>query len=318
MRQSIDQVSLLAWFAEHQRDLPWRRLSHPWPILLSEILLQQTQVSRGVVFWQRLFNRYPTIQSMADSTEDEVLFLWQGAGYYSRARRLYQLAQMVCSPPEHGGFDGKMPTSAALLVSLPGVGPYTAAAVASIAHGEAVACVDGNVRRVMARQTATEVPSDSSVQSWADSALWVQDPGNWNQAVMELGATVCTPKSPDCSRCPIQSSCAGREHPLRYPAPKLRRKKRVDLMCVLQLDSQGWPHLEQRGTSGILAGMWGPVIEEHLEVDSLEYLGEIKHVLSHRDLHVRVWRDTISIGVDPRTVPLSSLDLKILTLGGVN
>lgn len=271
-----------------------------------------------MVFWRRLFDRYPTVQSMADSTEEEVLFLWQGAGYYSRARRLYQLSKLVCSSSTHGGFDGQMPTSAASLESLPGVGPYTAAAVASIAHGEAVACVDGNVRRVMARQTATEVPSDSLVQSWADSALWVQDSGNWNQAMMELGATVCTPKSPDCNRCPIQSSCAGREHAVRFPAPKLRRKKRVDLMCVLQLDPEGLPHLEQRGTSGILAGMWGPVIEEHLEVDSLEYLGEIKHVLSHRDLHVRVWRGTIPIGVDPTTVPLSSLDLKILSIGGVN
>ena len=116
--QHIDQASLLAWFAEHQRDLPWRTLSDPWPILLSEILLQQTQVSRGVVFWQRLFDRYPTIQSMAESTEEEVLYLWQGAGYYSRARRLFQLSKVVCSPVENGGFDGVLPTAAAQLLSL--------------------------------------------------------------------------------------------------------------------------------------------------------------------------------------------------------
>ena len=150
--QHIDQASLLAWFAEHQRDLPWRALSDPWPILLSEILLQQTQVSRGVVFWQRLFDRYPTIQSMAESTEEEVLYLWQGAGYYSRARRLFQLSKVVCSPVDEGGFDGVLPTAAAQLESLPGIGPYTAAAVASIAHGESIASVDGNVKRVMARQ----------------------------------------------------------------------------------------------------------------------------------------------------------------------
>ena len=112
--QHIDQASLLAWFAEHQRDLPWRTLSDPWPILLSEILLQQTQVSRGVVFWQRLFDRYPTIQSMAESTEEEVLYLWQGAGYYSRARRLFQLSKVVCSPVENGGFGGVLYASGGL------------------------------------------------------------------------------------------------------------------------------------------------------------------------------------------------------------
>ena len=316
MPPSLNQDALLAWFAEHQRDLPWRQLKDPWPILLSEILLQQTQVSRGVVFWQRIFERYPTVQSMADSTEEEVLFLWQGAGYYSRARRLFRLAQVVCSPSSDGCHDGSLPTTARALEALPGVGPYTAAAVASIAHGEAVACVDGNVRRVMARQTAETSPSPASVQSWADAALWSPDAGNWNQAVMELGATICTPKSPKCTSCPIASSCEGRQEPARYPAPTLRRKKRLDLMCILRLDARGWPELVQRDATGILAGMWGPVMAESLDVDSLAYLGEVHHVLSHRDMHIRVWKGAVDSGVDPQSVPLSSLDVKILSLGG--
>ncbi|MFB1005420.1 MAG: hypothetical protein QMC59_02940 [Candidatus Poseidoniaceae archaeon] len=313
---AIDQASLLGWYAQHQRDLPWRHTQDSWPILLSEILLQQTQVSRGTVFWQRLYKRYPTVQSMADSTEEEVLFLWQGAGYYSRARRLFQLSKVVCAGVSAGGFGGRMPTTAKELETLPGVGPYTAAAVASIAHGEAVACVDGNVRRVMARQTAQAKPSDRSLQTWADASLWKVDAGNWNQAVMELGATVCTPRKPLCNRCAIRSSCTGIESPEMYPAPKVRPKKRVDLMCILLFDSNGFPHLEQRDTSGILAGMWGPAMAQELDVESLDYLGEVHHVLSHRDLHVRVWIGQIGKGVDPTTVPLSSLDHKVLALAG--
>lgn len=307
----------MAWFAEHQRNLPWRNTSDPWAILLSEILLQQTQVSRGIVFWQRLYSRYPTVEEMASSTEEEVLHLWQGAGYYSRARRLFQLSKRVCENSENGGFEGVLPTDSKTLQTLPGIGPYTAAAVASIAHGEAVACVDGNIRRVMARQTADENPSPNLVQDWADRSLWKADAGNWNQALMELGATLCTPKRPNCAQCPIQSSCLGMAEPIRYPAPKVRSKKRVDLMCILRLDTNGLPELVQRGSTGILEGMWGPEMGESLDVAALSYLGEVHHVLSHRDMHIRVWKGTVETGVDPKSVPLSSLDMKILRLGGV-
>lgn len=307
----------MAWFAEHQRNLPWRNTSDPWAILLSEILLQQTQVSRGIVFWQRLYSRYPTVEEMASSTEEVVLHLWQGAGYYSRARRLFQLSKRVCENSENGGFEGVLPTDSKTLQTLPGIGPYTAAAVASIAHGEAVACVDGNIRRVMARQTADENPSPNLVQDWADRSLWKADAGNWNQALMELGATLCMPKRPHCAQCPIQSSCLGMAEPIRYPAPKVRSKKRVDLMCILRLDTNGLPELVQRGSTGILEGMWGPEMGESLDVAALSYLGEVHHVLSHRDMHIRVWKGTVETGVDPKSVPLSSLDMKILRLGGV-
>ena len=317
MPRNMEQESLLAWFTQHQRDLPWRRLDDAWPILLSEILLQQTQVSRGVIFWQRLFERYPTVQSMAESTEEEVLFLWQGAGYYSRARRLFQLSKVVCAPSSAGGFDGDLPTSAEQLQTLPGVGPYTAAAVASIAHGEAIACVDGNVIRVMARQNGIKEPTGREVQRWADEVLWSDDPGNWNQAVMELGATICTPKSPRCDVCPVKQTCLGVEHADLYPAPKKRKKKRVDLQCVIYIDSKGRPELEMRDASGILAGMWGPKLVEHVNAEGLGYLGEVHHVLSHRDMHVKVWCGVAEKGVDPATVPLSSLDVKLLKLAGV-
>jgi A/G-specific adenine glycosylase len=170
----------------------------------------------------------------------------------------------------------------------------------------------------MARQTSNENPSPNLVQEWADQSLWKADAGNWNQALMELGATLCTPKRPDCATCPVQSSCQGMAEPTRYPAPQVRAKKRVDLMCILRVDAHGLPELVQRGSTGILVGMWGPVMGESLDVDSLTYLGEVHHVLSHRDMHIRVWKGKVETGVDPKSVPLSSLDVKILRLGGVD
>lgn len=313
-KQYLQQNALLSWYAASKRDLPWRHTKDPWSILLSEILLQQTQVSRGIGYWHRLTARFPTPQSMATAEVDEVLHLWQGAGYYSRARRLHALAQTVCLPSSEGGYDGQMPTTAEELRTLPGVGPYTAAAVASIAFGEPVACVDGNIRRVMARQTVQTNPSLKQVEAWAASNLYVEDAGDWNQAMMELGATTCTPRQPKCEVCSVASSCKGREEAHRYPEPKKIKRKRLDLTCALNIDSLGRPHLVQREMKGILAGMWGPPMGEQLDVEGLEYIGEVKHVLSHRDLFVKVWRGSCDVGTEPSSVAISSLDAKILSL----
>ncbi len=317
MGESVSQSSLLAWYAESKRDLPWRHTRDAWKILLSEILLQQTQVSRGIGYWLKLVERFPTPHSMAISDVEEVLHLWQGAGYYSRARRLHALAVEVCTPKAKGGFDGKLPRKSAELRTLPGVGPYTAAAVASIAHGESIACVDGNIRRVMARQNRLRNPQPLDVERWAQSILFKDDAGSWNQALMELGATVCTPKRPLCSICPVSSSCQGLENPLDYPQPKKTKKKRMNLQCALLLDSNGLPHLVQRDQSGILAGMWGPFMAEKIDTEGLHPLGQIKHSLSHRDIFVEVWTGSCQHGIEPSTVPLSSLDQKILALGGL-
>ena len=312
----LSQSHLLEWYSEKKRDLPWRHTNDSWKILLSEVLLQQTQVSRGIEYWLKLVERFPTPQSMADADVDEVLHLWQGAGYYSRARRLHALACQVCLPSEQGGYDGILPTSSTELLGLPGVGPYTAAAVASIAHGEPVACVDGNIRRVMARQNKSLNPTVKEVESWAQSTLFENDAGNWNQALMELGATVCTPKRPKCDQCPVSKTCSGKSDALLFPQPKKVKRTRLDLMCELRYDASGLPHLAKRGNDGILAGLWGPRMEEEIEVDALSFIGEIKHVLSHRDIFVQVWMGSCEKGIDPSTVALSSLDQKILALGG--
>tara|TARA_B110000305_G_C19397874_1_gene618459 strand:+ start:43 stop:1011 length:969 start_codon:yes stop_codon:yes gene_type:complete len=311
----LSQSTLLAWYAESKRDLPWRHTSDGWQILLSEILLQQTQVSRGIGYWLKLVERFPTPQSMAEAEVDEVLFLWQGAGYYSRARRLHALARQVCLPSSEGGYDGVLPTTSAHLLQLPGIGPYTAAAVASIAYGEPVACIDGNIRRVMARQAKSANPSVKEVEQWANRNLFHSDAGDWNQALMELGATVCTPKQPKCDGCPIAPSCSGQLDATAYPEPKKIKRKRLDLMCELRYDSSGLPFLVQRGEDGILAGLWGPHMAEELDVESLIFIGEVKHVLSHRDIFVQVWLGICRQGMDPSTVAVSALDRKILALG---
>ena len=284
----------------------------PWSILLSEILLQQTQMERGVEYHQRLFERFPTPSSMAESEVDEVLFLWQGAGYYSRARRLHALSQIVVTDHE-----GVLPSTYDELLALPGVGPYTAAAVASIAFNHPVACVDGNVRRVMARQTNKENPSVKDVQAFADLNLVREHPGDWNQAMMELGALICRPRNPMCDACPMHESCKGTLRANELPQPKKQKKKHVELQCIIKIDSQDRPELMQRPSSGLFAGLWGPQIDDELDTKGLEYLGSIRHVLSHRTMNIQVWKDISEQGIDPNKVALSTLDRRILSLAGV-
>ena len=314
-----DQHALLQWYDEHQRALPWRQTNDPWHILLSEILLQQTQVSRGLVYWQRMVETFPTIASMADAPVDAVLKAWEGAGYYSRARRLHALSQRVMLPKTEGGFDGRLPSTYDELLSLPGIGPYTAAAVASIAFGQPVACVDGNIRRVMARQTAQPEPTPKQVQAWADASLEVVRPGDWNQALMELGATVCTPKRVGCSRCPVASSCQGRSMPERYPLPKQQRTKAVILTAIVDHDGQGRPVLKQRPLSGLFGGLWGPVYEDGRREKGAAYIeaGVVNHQLSHRSMTVHVLVGTSAVGetgTEPSAVACSTLDEKVLTM----
>ena len=313
------QQALLTWYDDHQRELPWRLTSDPWAILLSEVLLQQTQVSRGLVYWQRMVDAFPTVGSMAQAPVDAVLKAWEGAGYYSRARRLHALSQRVMLPIGEGGFDGRLPSSYDELLSLPGIGPYTAAAVASIAFGQPVACVDGNIRRVMARQTAQPNPTPKDVQRWADTSLEVERPGDWNQALMELGATVCTPKRVGCKHCPVASSCEGRSTPERYPLPKQQRIKSVVMTAVVDHDAQGRPVLQQRPPSGLFGGLWGPVYEDGQMEDEGRYIkaGTVNHQLSHRAMtvHVFVGKSPVSTtGVERSAVASSTLDEKVLTL----
>ena len=309
----MDREALLSWYREIQRPLPWRLEPSPWSILLSEILLQQTQMERGIAYHAKLLKRFPTVQSMAKSSVDEVLHLWQGAGYYSRARRLHALALDVMEL--HGGV---LPNDYEGLLQLPGIGPYTAAAIASIAFKQPVACVDGNIRRVMARQTNQEEPSMKQVQPFADTHLVSESPGDWNQAMMELGALVCRPRNPSCEDCPIANSCKGSLRAHELPRPRKSKKKIVEYTCIVRIDSEGFPELHQRPNTGLFAGLWGPEMASDLETTNCEFLGTIRHHLSHREMVVSVWKSNGTNGTDPNVVALSTLDRRILELVGVS
>ncbi|MGB0490152.1 MAG: A/G-specific adenine glycosylase [Candidatus Poseidoniaceae archaeon] len=322
--------ALSRWYEAEARDLPWRATSEPWAILLSEVLLQQTQVARGVAYWRRLLDRFPTVASMAEAELDEVMHLWQGAGYYARGRRLHALAVEVCDP--RGPWQGVLPSPSTCddvvsgFQSLPGIGPYTAAAVASIAHDVPAAVVDGNVRRVVARQTGVHEPPPADVTSLAQA--WMDDaythgvaPSVWNQAVMELGATVCRPRAPHCSACPVQATCIARDHPdgvHAFPAPAKRRTKTERLVALVDVDAEGRPHLVQRPTSARFGGLWGPrylqandasVVEEQSQ---RRKVGEVVHLLSHRRLEVEVWVGHTERGLDPASKAISTLDERVL------
>lgn len=202
---------LLDWYDRVKRDLPWRATRDPYAIWVSEIMLQQTQVATVIPFYERWMARFPTVESLADAPIEEVLSTWQGLGYYRRARMLHAAALVAR--------DG-LPKTAAEWRRLPGVGAYTAGAIASIAFGEAVPLVDGNVKRVFARVTAFAEPDpglEKAAWQWAESNVDQARPGDHNQALMELGATVCTPTNPKCGECPWNARCQGKETPLAFP-----------------------------------------------------------------------------------------------------
>jgi A/G-specific adenine glycosylase len=214
--------ALLGWFDAERRELPWRATRDPWAILVSEFMLQQTTVSAALPYYERFLARWPTARELAAAHLDELLAEWAGLGYYSRARNLHAAAGLVAE-------SGRLPQSSAALRELPGVGRYTAAAVASIAYGEPVAAIDGNVERVISRLLALSGPPASAAvrRAIAQAAQELLDParpGDFNQAMMELGATLCRPKSPRCGQCPVARHCRARAsgQPERYPRPKAR------------------------------------------------------------------------------------------------
>jgi A/G-specific adenine glycosylase len=233
---------LLGWFRQFRRELPWRRTTDPYRIWLSEIMLQQTRVAAAIPYYERFLGRFPNVHSLAAAPEEEVLRLWSGLGYYSRARNLQKAAQQIVS--RHGG---KFPNRLADALALPGIGNYTAAAILSIAFSEKHAVLDGNVARVLARLSAIRGDIRESrrwqeLQKTADRLLEPKSPSDWNQAVMELGATLCTPKSPQCLLCPIAHFCEGRKLGIAGSLPEKRKKRatvEVTLAAAVFADKKG-------------------------------------------------------------------------------
>ena len=245
------------WYRGAARDLPWRRTRDPYAVWVSEVMLQQTRVATVVPYYERWMAAFPTVEALAAAPQEAVLRIWEGLGYYSRARNLHRAAGLVVA--EHGG---QVPAEREAFAALPGVGPYATAAVLSIAYGSPLAAVDGNVRRILARLTATSLdprrpPGSRAVDALAQ-ALLCEPPSEHNQAVMELGALVCTPRKPACTGCPLAAVCRGRASgtPEAFPV-RAPRKPVPHVDVAIGIVRQGARFfIDQRPTDGMLGGLW--------------------------------------------------------------
>ena len=252
------RLRLLEWYRAHRRDLPWRAETDPYRIWISEVMLQQTQVTTVIPYYQRFLEKFPAIETLAAALLEEVLKSWEGLGYYSRARNLHKAAGEIVK--KHAG---QLPASYARLRALPGFGDYTAGAVASIAFGEVVPAVDGNVKRVIARLFAlasdiNRAPAAQQLRAIAGGLVDPVAPGDWNQAIMELGATVCLPKSPKCLLCPLNDLCEGRLQGLEQELPVKPVKKALphyDVTAAV-IRQDGRVLIAQRPLEGMLGGLW--------------------------------------------------------------
>jgi A/G-specific adenine glycosylase len=261
---------LLAWFAGSRRDLPWRRSKDPYRIWLSEVMLQQTRVAAAIPYYERFLEHFPDVQTLANAPEEEVLRLWAGLGYYSRARNLQKAARQIVA--EH---NSQFPATRDEALRLAGIGEYTAAAILSIAYRRKLAVLDGNVARVLARLHALRGDLRSNgrwqqLQTLADSLVPSHAPGDWNEAMMELGATICTPRSPQCLLCPVAEFCQARRVGLTDVIPEKRKKRatvEVTLAALVLVDAKGdtlllSPSLHSprsskgHDVSGLLSRMW--------------------------------------------------------------
>lgn len=287
---------LLAWYRAHRRDLPWRRTRDPYAIWVSEIMLQQTRVDTVVPYYERFLTAFPTVRALADASSDEVMRAWAGLGYYRRARMMHEGARQL---RDQAG--GAVPTTRDDLRAVRGIGPYTAGAIASIAFGEAVGLVDGNVARVLSRLFAIDLDMKASgarvAAEIADALVAPRAPGDFNQALMELGATVCTPRGPACHACPVADVCRARTEGRVDALPRVapRAAPRGLAMRALVATSAEAVVLGRRRATLRFGGMWEPpCIEGEGEAPWPTWLtiardvALVRHVLTHRRLEVTV------------------------------
>lgn len=322
---TVDDISsLLVWYEEHKRDLPWRKTKDPYEIWVSEIMLQQTRVEAVKPYYGNFLKKYPDVRALSEAKEDDLVRIWEGLGYYSRVRNMHKAAMDVmlrCG--------GLFPVSYEVLLTLPGIGEYTAGAVSSIAGGENVPAADGNVLRVYTRYTADseeitnpkcvkrirEELKESMHAAAGDSPVY--SPGKFNSAMMELGATVCLPNGePKCAECPLAKNCRAYAEGkmLEFPKKAQKKERRIEKRTVFIMESTGGIGLRKRPEKGLLAGMYEfPGTEGHLSrkqaqefLESLGYhplkIGRIedaKHVFSHVEWHMRAYHAVIDDFTDP-------------------
>ncbi len=296
------------WYEFNKRDLPWRNSDNPYNIWISEIILQQTRVAQGINYYLRFIEKFPTVFDLAKSNEDNILKLWQGLGYYSRARNMHHTAKLLVE--RHNGI---FPSDYKTLLSLKGVGKYTAAAIASIAFDLPVAAVDGNIYRIISRYFGISTPIDtisgkSEIQKIADELMPSNNAGYHNQALMEFGALQCVPKSPDCNSCPLIENCFALNYKLvgQLPVKSKKTKQRSRFFYYFIIDNNNSVLLEKRTKNDIWKNLHQfPVLETEKELSDLEIINleipvteikkanfkmvsnTVKHVLSHQTLYAR-------------------------------
>ena len=337
MKKQLEISYLLrSWYQENKRELPWRNASDPYVIWISEIILQQTRVAQGMDYFYRFMERFPDVASLAQADEDEVLKYWQGLGYYSRARNLHAAAKEIMQR-----FGGIFPRRYEDVISLKGIGEYTAAAIVSFAWNQPYPVVDGNVFRVLSRLFAVDVPIDTSKgkKTFTELAGYLMDPqhaGEHNQAVMELGALQCVPQHPDCAMCPLNAHCAayaaGRVADFPVKQHKMKTRNRYFHYFYIQCKGTTW--ITRRGKKDIWEGLYEfPLIETERPMDFAELqqtaafrrlfdgagdlsvsvdLSDVKHVLSHQVLYAAFYR--VEIAKENRAlrgflrIPVSDID----------
>ncbi len=312
------QRDLIAWFAAHGADLPWRRVRDPYRVWLSEIMLQQTQVATVIPYFERFLERFPTVEALAAAPLDEVLKLWEGLGYYSRARNLHRAAQAVVA--EHGG---AFPATVEGLRSLPGIGRYTAGAIASLAFGVDAPVLDGNVIRVLARlfDIADDVGAAATkARLWAlaESLVPPGQAGAWNEGLMELGRVICTPKSPACDVCPVAAHCLARARGVQDARPVKAPRARTphyDVTAAVIRREDGRILIAQRPLDGMLGGLWefpggkrepGETLEDCLRreireelavtIDVGPQIGVVRHGYTHFRITLYAFHCTLRAG----------------------
>ena len=303
---------IISWYTKNKRDLPWRETRNPYLIWLSEIILQQTRVEQGLSYYLRFSEKYPDVKSLARAKEDDVLRLWQGLGYYSRARNMHKTAKRIVDD-----FSGKFPSDYSTILSLNGIGDYTAAAIASFAFDQKYPVVDGNVFRFLSRHFEIKTPIDTSAGKKEFTELAGQlikdfPPATFNQAIMEFGARVCRPVNPDCTNCPLNASCFSFKNKtvLLFPVKKNKTKTKKRFFNYLFIRNKNTFIIRKRNEKDIWQGLYDfPLIEskenitEKLFFDSVEWKKtfrgkkvklhsistEFKHILSHQHIHAKFY-----------------------------
>lgn len=326
-RSTQIQTGLLDWFAASARDLPWRRTKDPYAIWISEIMLQQTRVQAVVPYYERFLTRFPTVQKLARARLDTVLKLWEGLGYYSRARNLHAAARQIVAV-----FDGRLPSTREELMTLPGIGRYTAGAIASIAFGRREPLVDGNVTRVLCRVFRVKGSPKNAViherlWSLAEELVPQEHAGQFNQALMELGAAICLPRNPRCDECPVNRFCEARLHNEQNLLPTRVPKKPLPCYTVAVgvIYRAGRILIDKRKPEGLLGGLWefpggkkqrGESLEAALQREVREelaitvqvgrQLAVVDHAYSHFRVHIHAFECTYVSG-EPRCLACDDL-----------